>query len=169
MEYKFDWAQQHNFAVLLGQESVKNEDSNFSASGTGLINDDLTLLSNTTKNKNVKEELSINTINSVFGRLEYNYEGKYFADFSLRRDGSSKFSPDYKYANFWATGVMWKLKKEKFLENNQKINDLSLKFSVGTSGNSDIGNYTHQALVGSGQYNDNTTYSLSNSGNNELT
>lgn len=169
LEYKFDWAQQHNFAVLLGQESVKNEGSDFSASGTGLINDDLTLLSNTTKNKNVKEELSINTINSVFGRLEYNYEGKYFADFSLRRDGSSKFSPDYKYANFWATGVMWKLKKEKFLENNQKINDLSLKFSVGTSGNSDIGNYTHQALVGSGQYNDNTTYSLSNSGNNELT
>ena len=55
------------------------------------------------------------------------------------------------------------------MENNQKINDLSLKFSVGTSGNSDIGDYTHQALVGTGQYNDNTTYSLNNSGNTELT
>jgi tonB-linked outer membrane protein, susC/ragA family len=169
LEYKFDLAQKHNFVVLLGQESVKNESSNFSASGSGLINDDLTLLSNTTKNKNVGEGKNISTINSLFGRLEYDYEGKYFADFSLRRDGSSKFSPDYKYANFWATGIMWKLKKEKFLENNQKINDLSLKFSVGTSGNSDIGDYTHQASVGSGQYNSNTTYSLSNSGNPELT
>lgn len=169
LEYKFDLAQKHNFAILLGQESVKNESSSFSASGSGLINDDLTLLSNTTKNKTVNETIGISTINSVFGRLEYDYLGKYFADFSLRRDGSSKFSPDYKYANFWATGIMWKLKKEKFLENNQKINDLSLKFSVGTSGNSDIGDYTHQALVGTGQYNDNTTYSLSNSGNTELT
>lgn len=169
LEYKFDLAQKHNFAILLGQESVKNESSSFSASGSGLINDDLTLLSNTTKNKTVNESIGISTINSVFGRLEYDYLGKYFADFSLRRDGSSKFSPDYKYANFWATGIMWKLKKEKFLENNQKINDLSLKFSVGTSGNSDIGDYTHQALVGTGQYNDNTTYSLSNSGNTELT
>ena len=169
LEYKFDLAQKHNFAILLGQESVKNESSSFTASGSGLINDDLTLLSNTTKNKTVNESIGISTINSVFGRLEYDYLGKYFADFSLRRDGSSKFSPDYKYANFWATGIMWKLKKEKFLENNQKINDLSLKFSVGTSGNSDIGDYTHQALVGTGQYNDNTTYSLSNSGNTELT
>ena len=169
LEYKFDLAQKHNFAILLGQESVKNESSSFSASGSGLINDDLTLLSNTTKNKTVNESIGISTINSVFGRLEYDYLGKYFADFSLRRDGSSKFSPDYKYANFWATGIMWKLKKEKFLENNQKINDLSLKFSVGTSGNSDIGDYTHQALVGTGQYNDNTTYSLNNSGNTELT
>ena len=169
LEYKFDLAQKHNFAILLGQESVKNESSSFSASGSGLINDDLTLLSNTTKNKTVNETIGISTINSVFGRLDYDYLGKYFADFSLRRDGSSKFSPDYKYANFWATGIMWKLKKEKFLENNQKINDLSLKFSVGTSGNSDIGDYTHQALVGTGQYNDNTTYSLSNSGNTELT
>lgn len=169
LEYKFSLNRVNNFVVLLGQETLRNDIYTFLGSGEGLVDDDLILLSHVTKNKDVKESKEVNTINSVFGRMEYDYNGKYFLDFSLRRDGSSRFSPNNKYGNFWAAGAMWKLKKEKFLENVTAVNDLSIKFSAGTSGNSDIGNYTHQALSSTGQYANNTAWQVNVAGNPDLT
>lgn len=169
LEYKFRLDKINNFVALLGQETVSNFAHSFDGSGEGLVDDGLILLSHTTKSKKVGESKSKYTLNSVFGRLEYDYNNKYFIDFSLRRDGSSKFSPNHKYANFWAAGVMWKLKKESFLEKVESINDLSLKFSGGTSGNSDIGNYTHQALAAASQYEGKTAWGISVAGNPELT
>ena len=169
LEYKFSLLNKHNFVALLGQETSNSNKISIGASGKGLTDDDMILLSNTTEKKDVSEGVTISTINSVFGRVEYDYDNKYFLDFSLRRDGSSKFSPNHKYANFWAAGAMWKLKKEKFLEDSKVINDLNLKFSLGTSGNSAIGDYTYQALVDPGQYNGKLGLTLSSSGNPELT
>lgn len=169
LEYQFKLAPLHNFVTLLGQETNINEFVSVSAQGEGLTDDDLALLSNTTDNKEVSEGVTKSTLNSFFGRIEYDYTGKYFVDFSLRRDGSSKFSPNHKYANFWAAGLLWKLKKEDFLINNKTISDLDLRFSVGTSGNSSIGNYPHQALLHSGQYNGKTGFTLASSGNPDLT
>lgn len=169
LEYKFGLGKFNHLVALLGQETVSLSEHSFSGSGEGLVDDDLVLLSHATKNKNVSESKSKSTINSIFGRLEYDYDNKYFLDFSLRRDGSSKFSPNHKHANFWAAGAMWKLSKEKFLKNSKVVNDLGLKFSAGTSGNSDIGNYTHQALASSGQYGGNTTWVINLAGNSELT
>ena len=64
---------------------------------------------------------------------------------------------------------MWKLKKEKFLEDSKLVNDLSVKFSLGTSGNSDIGSYTHQALASASQYGGATSWAISAAGNPDLT
>ena len=128
------------------------------------------LLNHAPDKKTISSTKVVNTVNSVFGRVEYDFNSKYFLDFSLRRDGSSKFGTNYKYANFWAAGAMWRLKKEKFLENVKAIDDLTLKFSTGTSGNSEIGNYTHLALAGTtNQYNNKKGYYISNPGNPNLT
>lgn len=170
LEYKFNFLKKHQLSALLGQEMLSYYSHSFSGSAEGLVDDNLLLLSHAKKKKEVAESKTKNTVNSIFGRLDYSYDNKYFLDFSLRRDGSSRFSPSHKYANFWATGLLWKLKKEKFLENVKAINDLNLKFSVGTSGNSEIGDYTHYSLVGgASQYNSNPGYTIGTVGNSELT
>ena len=168
LEYKFDVSKNH-FMVLIGQEIVSNSYLSFQGEGRKLINDDLILLRHTTAEKEITEERSFNITKSIFGRLEYDYNKKYYFDFSLRRDGSSKFSPNYKYGTFWAAGAMWKMKNEDFLTNVSFINNLDLKFSAGTSGNSAIGNYAHQALTSSNQYNGSTSWAISSAGNPNLT
>lgn len=167
LEYKFDIAD-HKFVALVGQESISSDYRYFSGSGVGLVNDNLLLLRHVTKEKDVSESRSFNTTNSVFGRIDYSLHGKYFADISLRRDGSSRFGASNKYANFWSGGVMWNVKKEDFLASADWLNDLSVKFSVGTSGNSEIGNYDHLALASSGLYGGKTTYYVNSSGNPDL-
>ncbi|MDO4782518.1 MAG: SusC/RagA family TonB-linked outer membrane protein [Capnocytophaga felis] len=168
LEYKFDVAKNH-FMVLVGQEVVSEDARSFQAEGTKLINDDLILLRHTTSNKEIKEDRSFNITKSIFGRMEYDYDRKYYFDFSLRRDGSSKFSPNNKYGTFWAVGAMWKMKKENFLSDVSAINDLDLKFSAGTSGNSAIGDYTYQALTSANQYGEKTSWAISAAGNPNLT
>jgi len=168
-EYKFNVNKVNNFSALLGQETISLFTHTFNASGESLIDDSLLLLSHATTNKKISESKSQSTMNSVFGRVEYDYNGKYFLDFSLRRDGSSKFSPNHKYGNFWAAGAMWRLSKENFLSKSDVVNDLSVKFSAGTSGNSDIGDYTHQALASASQYEGATSWAISGAGNPELT
>lgn len=168
LEYKFNFSN-NNFVVLVGQEAVSHDTRSFQGEGQKLTNDNLLLLSHTTANKEITESRSFNITKSIFGRIDYNFNEKYFLDFSLRRDGSSKFSPSHKYGNFWSAGAMWNIKKENFLKEVESVNDLSIKFSAGTTGNSDIGNYTHQALTSSSQYGGNTSWSITTSGNPELT
>jgi len=88
------------------------------------------------KNKVIEDDKSANTFNSYLGRFEYSYNNRYFLDLSGRRDGSSGFGAGHRYGNFWAVGVMWKLKQEKFLKEVKWLSDLNLRFSTGLSGNS---------------------------------
>ena len=90
---------------------------------------------------------------SFFGRGEYNLGGKYYADFSVRADASSRFGKDNRWAGFWSVGLMWDFKKEEFFEDYDWLTNAQLTFSTGTSGNSSISNYEHLALVtGSSNY-----------------
>lgn len=168
LDYKFN-IRKNNFIVLLGQEAVSTSKKEVNAQGSGLVSDELILLSHTTANKKVNERDEFGITKSLFGRVEYNYNDTYFLDVTLRRDGSSKFSPNHQYGNFWSVGTMWKAKKETFLENVDWLNDLSLKLSAGTTGNSDIGYYTHQAFASKLTYNGETGYYFSAAGNPELT
>tara|TARA_R110002049_G_scaffold305931_1_gene503536 strand:+ start:500 stop:3481 length:2982 start_codon:yes stop_codon:yes gene_type:complete len=171
LEYKFDFADVHNFTALVGQEYVNYNYEAFGATSGGQSDDRLTLLTAGIDpaqrgNTHSKSEYAFD---SYFARLEYNFDNKYFIDGSARRDGSSRFGKENRYANFWAAGLMWKLKREAFLENVNWLDDLSLKVSTGTSGNSSgIGNYDALALVGNGQYDTAPTNGLSSPGNSAL-
>ena len=77
---------------------------------------------------------------SFFGRINYNYDGKYLAEFNLRRDGSSKFGENL-YGNFPSASIGWNISKENFLKNADYITNLKLRASWGISGNDRIGNY----------------------------
>ena len=71
-------------------------------------------------------------------------------------------------AKFYATGAMWNAKKEAFLKDIDIISSLNIKASIGTSGNSSIGNYANLALVGTNQYNATTGWNISTPGNPDL-
>ena len=87
----------------------------------------------------VVSQLSFSYV-SVFGRAEYNYADRYYADLSLRADASSRFGKDHRWGQFWSVGLMWNAKKELFLKDVKWLHNAQVSFSTGTSGNSEIPN-----------------------------
>jgi TonB-dependent starch-binding outer membrane protein SusC len=72
-----------------------------------------------------------------FARINYSYMDKYLVSGTFRRDGDSRFGPDYRYGNFPSVSAGWKISKEAFFKSNT-ISDLTLRASYGKLGNSDI-------------------------------
>jgi TonB-linked SusC/RagA family outer membrane protein len=72
----------------------------------------------------------------VFGRLGYTLDDKYILQFTLRRDGSSRFGADNQFGYFPAASVAWRLSGEKFMEKASFLSDLKLRVSYGETGNS---------------------------------
>lgn len=73
------------------------------------------------------------TLESYFGQITYDYQGKYFFNGTIRRDGSSRFLQD-KWDTFASAGLGWLVSRENFLSNNKIISNLKLKASYGTVG-----------------------------------
>lgn len=83
---------------------------------------------------------------SWFGRFNYTLNNKYLLTATFRRDGSSKFGPLYKWANFPAVSFAWKLKEESFLKSNRTVSDLKLRLGYGETGQQDgIGSFIYQS------------------------
>ena len=168
VEYKISFNNIHNVTALVGQEGVDNVSENFAASSTGHTDDRLMLLTGGPSNRNVEHAKSEYAFLSYFGRADYGYAQKYFVDFSLRNDASSRFGMANRDAYFWAAGAMWNIKKEAFMQGLHFISSMNIKASLGTSGNSEIGNYDHLALIGTTQYDGKTGWGISTAGNPRL-
>lgn len=70
-----------------------------------------------------------------FGRAQYDYDGKYFASASYRRDASSRFHPSHRWGNFWSVGAAWIVNKENFMSGTHSWLDmLKVKASIGSQG-----------------------------------
>ncbi|MBN1132258.1 MAG: TonB-dependent receptor [Bacteroidales bacterium] len=81
-----------------------------------------------------------------FGRVQYNYDSKYYASASLRRDGSTKFGENNKWGWFPTAAVGWTINREDFMQNAEFISNLKLRASYGISGNQEIGEYRSQQV-----------------------
>ncbi|MBQ2290125.1 MAG: TonB-dependent receptor [Bacteroidaceae bacterium] len=150
INYKFDINRWHQFNVMLGQEGVDYRTEGFQVVTTGQNNDVLTLLSSGTRALSWANSSSSHAFLSFFARGEYNYHERYYADFSLRSDASSRFGKEGRWATFWSLGFMWNMRKERFMQSAKWISNAQIAVSTGTSGNSSIPDYDHLALVGSG-------------------
>ena len=110
--------------------------------------------------------------NSWFGTLNYAYADKYFVDLSLRRDGSSLFGENNRWATFGAAAFMWSVAKENFMESTRSwLNDLQFRVSYGSTGNSGIDPYLALGLVGASgsMYVDASGTVIANASNADLT
>ncbi|WP_293918360.1 MULTISPECIES: SusC/RagA family TonB-linked outer membrane protein [unclassified Sphingobacterium] len=73
--------------------------------------------------------------------LNYIYDNRYFADFVYRRDGSSQFGANQRFAPFWSAGIGWNIHEEAFFKENTKVNRLKLRGSIGTTGSTNFNSY----------------------------
>ncbi|TSA37755.1 MAG: SusC/RagA family TonB-linked outer membrane protein [Porphyromonadaceae bacterium] len=85
---------------------------------------------------------------SFFGRVMYNYDQKYLASVSLRREGSSRFGKNNKWGWFPSVSLGWRLNKEGFMTNVKWVNDLKLRIGYGVTGNQDFANYQSLIMMG---------------------
>jgi len=84
------------------------------------------------------------TLSSVLGRVNYNYDQRYFMTVSYRADGSSKFSKNNKWAYFPSAAFSWNVKNESFLKTSKSVDELKLRVSYGKTGNQAISSYSTQ-------------------------
>lgn len=90
---------------------------------------------------------------AFFGRISYDFDGKYMFTASLRHEGSSKFGVDNKWGNFPAVSVGWRISQENFMKNIKWVNDLKLRADYGVTGNQDFGSYNSlNTMTGFGYY-----------------
>lgn len=171
IEYGFNINKVHQFTVLAGQEGIKNSYDTFTAYSKGQVLDALKNLQNGEQSTyKVSEDASESRFLSFFGRVDYNYNNRYFFDVTVRNDACSRFGKDNRNATFWAAGALWKVKSEAFMQPYTWINSLDFKVSYGTQGNAAIGDYTALGLVGkTTSFNDKFAMNYVQAGNPKLT
>ena len=152
LTYRFDINNIHDFNFLLGHEWQDYHVEAFSVSTAGQNNDLLTDISTGTRATSwTSTSTSDYSRVSYFGRAEYNYSDRYYGEVSLRTDASSRFGKNNRWGVFGAVGFMWNLRNEDFMSDKRDwLTTAQLALSSGTSGNSEIPNYEHLALIGGG-------------------
>ena len=108
-------------------------------------------------------------LSSWLGKVDYNYDDRYYLAASFRRDGSSRLSADNRWSTFWSVSGAWRISKENFLKDNKLFYDLKLRASYGTNGNLPPDMYEYMARYAtSGGYGQSGAFYWSASGNNDL-
>lgn len=87
-------------------------------------------------------------LSSVFGKIDYVYDDKYLAAVTLRRDGSSRFGSENRFATFPSFSAGWRINEESFMENTKEtISDLKLRLGWGQTGNQEIDNFANRTII----------------------
>ena len=169
VEYKFNIGDKHAITLLAGQEGIKGSSKGFDASATGITDSRLLNFAGATTPNMPTYSSSKYEYLSFFGRVDYALMNKYFFNFTVRNDKSSRFGADNRAANFLSGGVMWRLSDETFMAATKSwLTDLQVKYSVGSTGNSEIGNYRSLGLTGKTQYNGDAGLVIAQPSNKEL-
>lgn len=150
----------HNFQVMVGTEQIRNDVLNFNVNGTRnnpLYSDPNYAYLDNTAPPSSQAEVSASGkdwaangggIMSYMGRVSYNYMEKYMIDFTARRDGSSNFTKENRYGNFFSVSGGWNFMEESFMSGLSNIFDNGkLRASWGQNGNQDIGAFRFQTNI----------------------
>ncbi len=132
----------HQINVLLGHENFDYSFDRVLGTKTGQIVEGNFELINFVSTNRFYSRLRNYSSESYFSRLEYDFDNKYFFSSSYRRDGSSKFSKENRWGNFWSLGASWRLDQENFIKNIDWISALKLRSSYGEVGNDSFTNHT---------------------------
>lgn len=142
----------HELNVLVGTSFQQTLNKTSSITGTGFASNALLENLAAATNKNIPADIRNEyRYASIFGRVNYQYKNRYIVNITGRRDGSSRFGVNNRFADFGAIGAAWLFSKENFLKDKKWLSFGKLRGSVGTTGSDFIGDY---------QYLD--TYTISN-------
>ena len=104
-----------------------------------------------------------------FGRVQYDYDTKYFASASIRRDASSRFHPDYQWGTFWSLGGAWLINKEYFMQDVKWVDELKFKASIGSQGNDNISAFRYTDRYDISNSNGNVGIAFAGKGTQDIT
>ena len=108
-------------------------------------------------------------LSSWLGKVDYNYDNKYYLSLSFRSDGSSRLASGNRWSTFWSVSGAWRLSGENFLKDNDLFSDLKLRLSYGTNGNLPTDLYEYMATYATtGGYGSSSAYYYNNIGNKSL-
>ncbi len=134
--------------LMAGTELNRQDDSYFSGykEGFSILNPDYMWPDAGTTNPQAYGGGSGYSLVSFFGKANYNYADKYIASFTIRRDGSSRFGKNNRYATFPSVSAGWRVNQEKFLQEASWIDDLKIRASWGQTGNQEIDNLARYTI-----------------------
>lgn len=132
----------HRFGALLGIESIREDfDTIFAQADDFAVEQEsyfvLSAATGARTNNGISTQYSLA---SQFGKLNYAYDDKYLASFTIRRDGSSRFGANNRYGVFPAATLGWRISQEEFLKESKLISNLKIRAGYGEVGNQEIGN-----------------------------
>jgi len=138
------------FNILVGASAQQNQSEGQNIDASGYVSDDLmqTIIGATT----LQGSGTVSTAykySALFGRVNYNYKNKYLLNYTIRRDGTSRFSPEYRFHNFQAVGAGWIFTEESLVKQNLPwLSFGKLNVSYGTTGSDQIGDNLYFATYG---------------------
>jgi TonB-linked SusC/RagA family outer membrane protein len=161
----------HSFGIVLGQSASKYKGSELGGGAWDLINANKPSISYTNGNGQVVYSTdkdgkitgatahfnvwgapyTEHRLSSLFARMSYNYDERYMAQFTVRRDGSSRFGSDNLYGTFPSFSLGWNIMNEKFMEPTHNwLSNAKVRFSWGKNGNENIGDFAYTTLTSMG-------------------
>jgi TonB-linked SusC/RagA family outer membrane protein len=161
LSYHKTFLEKHNIGLVLGQSAQKYTRRQLGGSDYDLLENDpakATINSAISDRDNERiyggtDGYTFTSLASYFGRLDYNFNERYMIQATIRRDGSSRFGPDYKWAIFPAVSVGWNVLNEPYMETLRPewFDSFKVRFSWGKNGNENIGNFRYTSLMDGGQ------------------
>ena len=148
---------EHEFSILLGQSAKANRGYTLSGSRNNIIDYNKPYINASTGQAADGDQTSAGGPNiqtklaSLFARASYNYAGRYMAQFTIRRDGSSRFGSNNHWATFPSFSLGWNITEESWMQKRPEWwNNTKIRFSWGKNGNENIGDLLFVALANSG-------------------
>ncbi|WP_211092843.1 MULTISPECIES: TonB-dependent receptor [Chitinophaga] len=137
-ENKFN---EHSVRVMVGQGAQSNQTYKLTALAPDVPNNsegDMYLKLGSTNGREVRDEGTLYTVASYFGRINYSFKNRYLLNASLRSDGSSKFFGDHRWGYFPSVGIGWIVTEESFMKHQHFFDNLKIRGSWGKVGNATI-------------------------------
>ena len=172
-QYSLEWLanyqksfSDHNLKVLAGYSYQYFQNSGVSAENKNFPSDGITY-NNLSQGAWARDEGHVGMgsykndakLIAFFGRVNYDYKGKYLATASLRYEGSSKFGVNNKWGYFPAFSAGWRISQEPFMKNISWLNDLKIRADYGVTGNQNFDSYLSlNTMTGFGDYYYNGNY-----------
>lgn len=151
LSYDREFKDLHKISVLAGFSAQRFDSRSLSVNGSGALNNQINQISGQpiiTSSGGIVE----NGLLSYFARAFYSFKEKYLLTATIRRDGSSRFSPNQKWGTFPSASVGWNMDKESFMENVGFVSNLKWRVSYGLTGNQDIPAFRYVPLVSTNNY-----------------
>ena len=153
LNYQKTFADAHSVGAMLGYSQESSYSRELAGSRTYFPTESLSELNaGSSLNQSTGGTASEWAIQSLFGRINYDYLGKYLIEANFRYDGTSRIAPDTRWGLFPSFSGAWRISEEGFMKDVKWLNNLKLRASWGELGNQNVGTYPYQDVLSTTSY-----------------